>query len=78
MITAHTTSTFCFDCLCATAIIPISDAPLGMTLLPIVPDDEFGAFWEISQMREAIVEYIREHDIRRPMHNIERQRKEQW
>lgn len=47
-----------------------SDALLGMLFLPFVPDDECGAFPRVSHMREAIVEYICEHDIRRPLHNL--------
>ena len=58
-------------------ITPNRDSPLGMSFLPVVPDEEFEAFPGISRMREAIVEHIREHDIRRPLHNIARQRREQ-
>jgi hypothetical protein len=58
-------------------ITPNSDAPLGMSYLPVIPDEEFEAFPGISRTREAIVEHIREHDIRRPLHNIVRQRREQ-
>ena len=61
----------------ALQITPNSDAPLGMSFLPVVPDEEFEAFPGISRTREAIVEHIREHDIRRPLHNIVRQRREQ-
>ena len=51
--------------------------PLGMSYLPVVPDEEFQAYPGISRTREAIVDYIREYDIRRPLHNIARQRREQ-
>ena len=61
----------------ALQITPNSDAPLGMSFLPVVPDEELEAFPGISRTREAIVEHIREHDIRRPLHNIVRQRREQ-
>jgi len=56
-------------------ITPNSDAPLGMSFLPVVPDEEFEAFPGISRTSEAIVEHIHEHDIRRPLHNIVRQRR---
>ena len=58
-------------------ITPNSDAPLGMSFLPVLPDEEFEAFPGMSRTREAIVEHIREHDIRRPLHNIVRQRRMQ-
>jgi hypothetical protein len=61
----------------ALRITPNSDAPLGMSFLPIVPDEEFEVFTGISRMREAIIEHIRKHDIRRPLHNIARQRRGQ-
>ena len=52
------------------------NAPLGMTYLPVVPNDEFETFYGISQTREAIVEFIPEQDMRRPMHNVERNKME--
>ncbi|KAL7477036.1 hypothetical protein ACHAW6_002854, partial [Cyclotella cf. meneghiniana] len=55
----------------------ICDAPLGMSYLPVVPDNEFEAYPGISQTREAMVDHICEYDIRRPLHNIARQRQEQ-
>jgi hypothetical protein len=61
----------------ALRITPNSDAPLGMSFLPSVPDEEFEAFPGISRMREAIIEHICEHDIRRPQHNIAHQRRGQ-
>jgi hypothetical protein len=58
-------------------ITPNSNAPLGMLFLPVVPDEEFEAFPGISRTREAIIEHICEHDIRRPLHNIAHHRREQ-
>jgi hypothetical protein len=51
-------------------------APLGMSYLPVVPNEEFHRYDGISRTREAIVEVIREQDIRRPMHNLDRKRRE--
>jgi hypothetical protein len=48
----------------------VSVAPLGMSYLPVIPNKEFEAHPGISQTSEAIVEYIRENDIQRPLHNI--------
>ncbi len=48
-----------------------------MSYLPVIPDEEFEAFPGISRTREAIVEHIREHDIRMPLHNIAHQRRDQ-
>ena len=50
-------------------ITPNHDAPLGMSFLPVVPDEELEASPGISRMREAIIEHIHKHDIRRPPHN---------
>ena len=61
----------------ALRITPNSDAPQGMSFLPIVPDESFEAFPGISRMTEAIVEHIRKNDIRRPLYNIAHQRIEQ-
>jgi hypothetical protein len=57
-------------------IEPHPNAPLGMTYLHVVPNDYFHRFYGISQTREAIVEFIDEQDIRRPMHNLERKTRE--
>jgi len=57
-------------------IEPHPNAPLGMTYLPVGPNDEFEKFNGISRTREAIVEFIEEQDIRRPMHNVERKTRE--
>ena len=54
-------------------ITPICDAPLGMSYLPVVPDNEFEAYPGILRTREAIVDHICEHDIHRSLHNIARQ-----
>ncbi len=62
----------------ALCITPNRDAPLGMSFLPVVLDDEFEAFPVISHTREAIMEHIREHDIQRPLHNTVHQRREQF
>jgi hypothetical protein len=51
-------------------------APLGMTYLPVVSNDKFQQFDGISHTREAILEFIQEQDIRRPMHNLERESRE--
>ena len=61
----------------AMGITANNDAPLRMSYLPIIPDHNFKSFPGISRTREATVEHIREHDIRRPLHNIARQRREQ-
>jgi len=58
------------------SITPNPSAPLGMSYLPVVPNEEFVPYSGISYTREAIVEHIREYDIRRPKHNIERQKQE--
>ncbi len=47
-----------------------------MTYLPVVPNNEFQKFYGISQTRETIVECIKENNIRRPMHNVERKTRE--
>jgi hypothetical protein len=51
-------------------------APLGMSYLPVVPDENFEVYPGISHIRDAIVEHLREYDILRPIHNIERKRTE--
>ena len=40
----------------ALRITPNSDAPLEMSFLPVVPDEDFEVFPGISRTREAIVE----------------------
>jgi hypothetical protein len=53
------------------------DAPLGMSFLPVSPDDDFKSFPGILHTREAIVEHIHEHDTHRPLHNIAHHSREQ-
>ena len=57
-------------------ISPHSSAPLGMSYLPVVPDDAFEAIPGLSHTRQAIVEHLREHEIGRPAHNIQRRKEE--
>jgi hypothetical protein len=47
-----------------------------MSYLPVVPDENFEVYPGISHIRDAIVEHLREYDILRPIHNIERKRTE--
>lgn len=52
-------------------------APLGMSYLPVVPDEEFEVYPGVSHTREAIVDQLREPGApRRPPHNIERKKRE--
>ena len=46
-------------------------SPLGMSYLPVVPDENFEVYSGISHIRDA---HLREYDILRPIHNIERKR----
>lgn len=56
---------------------PNPAAPLGMSYLPTVADnDEFVREPGISRTREALVEYLSAESITRPLYNIERQRQE--
>jgi hypothetical protein len=55
-------------------ITPNTAAPLGMSYLPVVPDENFVSVTGVSYTREAIVDYLREHEISRPLYNIERKR----
>jgi hypothetical protein len=61
----------------ALGITADNEAPLGMSFLPVILDDDFESFPGILQTREATVEHINEHDIHRPLHNIALQRREQ-
>ena len=54
-----------------------SIAPFGMNYLPVVPDDSFVSYSGVSHTREAIVDFIRENGIGRPLHNIERKKREE-
>ena len=58
------------------SIIPHPDAPLGMSYLPVVPNDEWERFEGISYTRLAIVDYLRENGIMRPLYNLERKQRE--
>lgn len=58
-------------------IRPDPTAPLTMSYLPIVPDDTFETYSGFSYYREAIVEKIRTYEIYRPLHNVERKKREQ-
>jgi hypothetical protein len=57
-------------------IHPNPSAPLGMSYLPVVPDETFEAYTGVSHTREAIVDFLRAHEIGRPLHNIERKKRE--
>ena len=50
---------------------PDPSAPLEMSYLPVVPDELFEVSPGVSHTREAIVEFLRESDILRPVHNVE-------
>jgi hypothetical protein len=45
--------------------------------MPVIQNEEFEAHPGILRTRAAIVEYIRENEIKCPLHNIARQRSEQ-
>ena len=55
-----------------------SMAPLGMNYLPSIPDDEFvfGEAAGVSHTREEVVEWLRSQQMRRPLHNLERRRRQ--
>lgn len=59
-----------------TTIVEELAAPLGMAYLPSVPNDDWEEFEGMSYTRAAIVEYLRENDIQRPLYNLERKRNE--
>ena len=46
------------------------DASLEMSCMQVTPNEEFEAYPGISHTREAIMEYICEKDIQRPLQNI--------
>ena len=58
-------------------VVPHANAPLGMGYLPVVPDETFEAYDGVSHTREGIVEYLRDYGIERPLHNIERKKREE-
>jgi len=43
-----------------------SDAPLGMSYLPVIPNDEWEQYEGMSYARAAIVEHLRQQNIARP------------
>ena len=51
-------------------------APFGMSYLPVIPDSTFQVYEGTSQTRNGIVNFIRENEIGRPLHNIERKKRE--
>jgi len=57
-------------------IVADPDAPFGMAYLPVVPNEDFEVYDGTSFTREAIVDYIKEYDIGRPLHNIKRREAE--
>ena len=58
-------------------VVPHANAPLGLGYLPVVPDETFEVYNGVSHTREATVEFLRVNDISRPLHNIERKKREQ-
>jgi hypothetical protein len=52
------------------------DAPCGMSYVPVMPNEEFEMYDEISHTREAIVQALHELEIYRPAHNIEHKQRE--
>jgi hypothetical protein len=58
-------------------ISPHSSAPLGMSYLPVVPDDALRQYLVFTMHSGlAIVEHLCEHEIGRPAHNIQRRKEE--
>ena len=47
-----------------------------MSYQPVIPNDDFEIYDEVSYMREAIVQDICEYDIHRPTHNIKCRKRE--
>ena len=58
------------------SIVPHPDAPLGMSYLPVVPNEDWEQFEGISYTRLAIVDYLRNNGIMRPLYNLQRKRDE--
>ena len=52
------------------------DAPLGMSYLPVIPNEDWGEFEGISYTRLGLVEYLRNNGIMRPLYNLERKQRE--
>ena len=57
-------------------IVPHPDAPLGMSYLPVVPNEYWEPFEGMSYTRLAIVEYLRDNGIMHPLYNLQRKRSE--
>ncbi|KAL7554114.1 hypothetical protein ACHAWF_017515 [Thalassiosira exigua] len=57
-------------------IVANPSAPLGMSYLPVVPDELFEAYQGVSHTRDAIVDFVRSQPMGRPLHNLERRRQE--
>jgi hypothetical protein len=51
-------------------------ALLGMAYLPVVPNDDWEEIEGMSYTRAAIVDFLRENEILRPLYNLERKRNE--
>ena len=52
------------------------NAPLGMSYLPVIPDETFAQYPGVSYTHEAIVDMIRDCSFRWPVYNILRQQME--
>ena len=52
------------------------DAPLGMSYLPVIPNEDWEEFEGISYTRLGLVEYLRNNGIMRPLYNLERKQRE--
>jgi hypothetical protein len=57
-------------------LLPDPIAPLELSYLPVIPDEIFEVYPGISHTREAIVEFLRESDTLRPVHNVARKKRE--
>jgi len=58
------------------SIVPHPDAPLGMSYLPVIPNEDWEEFEGISYTRLGIVEYLRSNGIMRPLYNLARKQRE--
>ena len=52
------------------------DAPLGMSYLPVIPNEDWQQYEGVSYAHAAIVEHLWEQGIGRPQYNLERKRNE--
>ena len=57
-------------------LLPDPIAPLELSYLPVIPDQMLKVYPGISHTREAIVEFLRESDTLRPVHNVEQKKRE--